>query len=261
MSCLCKPSCTTTPTACTCSGCSGADCSEDFKKTLKGVDCNAAVVTNCPTKEQVVINWKIVAQLQAAMCLLKDYDLHKETTWKVEPTPKITTVNPSGAPTDPCIGDIHIVRYLEVPGTDDVAAVYSFGGYSFNGVDWTDWLGDQVCLSDSTILALKPDRFFIDNVINLDRIDTGFSFIGVDYKDMQVTWNDGHEIFHRDEQVYTGVVVYDFNTVDGNIFFLHGPKGDGAYLTPVFLGTADDPAYFKVVVNKYGSSSSVLSCS
>jgi hypothetical protein len=260
MSCLCKPKCTTTSTACTCSGCSGSDCSESFKKLFKGIDCNALVVSSCPSKEQVETNFKILAAIKTALCKAAEYDIHKETTHSDYLVPKVATNTPYGAPSDPCIGDLHSVTYLEVPETETTDAEFSFGLYKWNGTKWIDILGDQVCLSETTMLALKPDRFFIDNVIGLDRIDTGFSFIGVDYKDMQVIWNDGHEIYHRDEQVYTGTVVYDFNTVDGNIFFLHGPKGDGAYLTPVFLGTADDPAYFKVIVNKYGSSSSVLSC-
>lgn len=259
MGCLCTPKCSTTPSTCTCAV-YGADCSETFKKLFKGIDCNALVVSSCPTKEQVETNFKILAAVKTALCNAAGYDLHKETTFAFYPVPKTSTTTPYLAPTSPCIGDQHIVLYLEEAATDDTDAVYSFGTYVWTGTAWMDTIGDQVCLSDTKMLALKPDRFFIDNVIGLDRIDTGFSFIGVDYKDMVVTWNDGHEIYHRDEQVYTGTVVYDFNTVDGNIFFLHGPKGDGAYLTPVFLGTADDPAYFKVIVNKYGSSSSVLSC-
>ena len=258
--CLCKPSCSTTPTTCTCSGCSGADCSESFKKLFKSVDCNAAVVSSCPTKDQVEINFKILASLHTALCKAKVYDLHKETTFAYNPVPKISTTTPYLAPSDPCIGDLHSVTYLEVPQTDTTDAVYSHGLYKWIGTSWVDMLGNQVCLSDSVMLALKPDRFFIDGVIGLDRIDTGFSFIGVDYRDMQVIWNDGHEIYHKDENTSGGVVVYDFNTVDGNIFFLYGPEGDGTYLDPIFLGTAESPAYFKVIVNKYGSTSSVLSC-
>lgn len=257
--CLCTPKCSTTPTTCTCAV-YGADCSEDFNKLWKSLDCNAEVVSNCPTKDQVLINWKVLAQLQAAMCLAKDYKLHKETTYAFNPVPKTSTNTPYLAPTKPCIGDLHTVLYLETPATDDVEATYSFGVYVWTGNVWMDTIGDQVCLSDTVMLALKPERFFIQNVINLDRIDTGFSFLGVDYKDVQVYWNDGHEIFHKDEQTIGGVAVYEFNNIDGNIKFLHGSMGDGTYLTPKFMGTVDDPAYFKVVVNKYGSSSSVLSC-
>ncbi len=259
MSCLCTPKCSTTPT-CTCVV-SGSDCSLDFNKLFKGVDCNAEVVSNCPTKAQVEVNFKITAQHQAAFCLLKDYKLHKETTHADYLVPKVATNTPYGAPTGPCIGDLHSVTYLEVPETDTTDAEYSFGLYKWIGTTWIDILGDQVCLSDTVMLALKPERFFIQNVIGLDRINTGFSFLGVDYKDVQVFWNDGHEIFHKDEQTIGGVAVYEFNNIDGNIKFLHGSMGDGTYLTPKFMGTVDDPAYFKVVVNKYGSSSSVLSCS
>lgn len=258
MSCLCTPKCST-PKTCTCAV-SGADCSEDFNKLFKSVDCNAVVVSLCPTKDQVETNWKILAQNNAALCLLKAYKLHKETTYAYNPVPKVTTNTPYLAPLKPCIGDLHSVTYLETPETDTTDAVYSHGLYKWIGTAWVDMLGSQVCLSDTVMLALKPDRFFIDGVIGLDRIDTGFSFIGVDYRDLEVYWNDGHEIFHKDEQTSGGVVVYDFNTVDGNIFFLHGPEGNGTYLDPIFLGTTEDPAYFKVIKNNYGSSMSVLNC-
>lgn len=259
MSCLCKSK-STTSTPCNCQGCSGSDCSESFKKLFKGIDCNALVVSSCPTKEQVETNFKILASVYAALCKAAGYDIHKETTHAFNPVPKITTNLPYLAPLDPCIGDQHAVTYLETPATDDTEAVYSFGLYKWIGNLWVDQLGSQVCLSDSVMLALKPDRFFIDGVIGLDRIDTGFSFIGVDYRDMEVYWNDGHEIFHKDENTSGGVVVYDFNTVDGTIYFLYGPEGDGTYLDPIFLGTSENPAYFKVIKNNYGSTMSVLSC-
>ena len=260
MSCLCKPKCSTKKTSCTCNQCSGSDCSADFNDLFKNVDCNADVVTSCPTKEQVEINWKILQQMQAAMCDLKDYKLHKETTTYYDPVPKTKTTTPNGAPNDPCIGDIHMVTYLKTPATDTTEAVYSFGIYKWNGTIWQDQIGDSVCLSDTVYLAQKPERYFEENIINKDRISTGMQFIDYDYKDLQVIWNDGHEIYHKDEQTLTGTLVYDWDTLSGEIFFLHGKQGTGTYLTAAFIGETDFPHYVKVIKNIYATSKNTLSC-
>ena len=257
--CLCNPK-KKTSTCTKCSACSGGDCSADFNVLFKDVDCNASVVTSCPTKEQVEINWKILQQMQAAMCDLKDYKLHKETTYQYYPVPKFTTSEPNGAPSKPCIGDLHTVIYLEVAETDTTEPEYSFGLYVWNGTKWQDLIGDSVCLSDTVYLAQKPERYFEENVINKDRIFTGMQFIDYDYRDLDVYWNDGHKIYHKDEQTLTGTVVYDWNTLTGEIMFLHGKQGSGTYLTPIFLGETDFPAYFEVKKNIYATSKNTLSC-
>lgn len=193
---------------------------------LAFLNCNKlSVKVGACTEEERLQNDNILAQLAQAMCCIKNSAFPKEVTYaKISGNASSGVYKaPAGAPGTPKKGDQHVVQYDN-----------GFLEWVFTGSVWV--------LSKN---GLKQ-RIFQDNIQGSSTVSTSFNLTGLTWEDLDIFWN-GQKIYNRNEQITTGVIVWDIDTNTGLVTFYHGVQGSGTPGDVAVLGTEITPCYIEVL--------------
>lgn len=228
-------------------------CGLTFEEALNELDCSIEIsYGDCVTSDQRKKNDIALKQLLDAVCNLKGVKIPKETTYasvnvnKPSSTPYQT---PYGAPSDPQDGDIHIVKFKNG---------YTIFVYSKVAEKWLDITGTLICLDSDIQIQTKRQRFFVDNLVNSQYVNTGLTFTDLSYTDLDVFVN-GKKIYCKDETL-NGDLVYGFDNTFSVITFHYGAQGAGTAGDQTGIGTADVPAYVEVNAPNFKTAKDILQC-
>lgn len=228
-------------------------CGLTYSEALDKLDCSLKIsYGDCVTSEQRKNNDIALKQLFDAVCNLKDVKIPKEVTYASVNVNKPASTPyqiPYGAPSSPQDGDQHIVKFKN-----------GFTEFVYSLVDekWLDITGTLICLDSDIQILTKPQRFFIDNLVDAQYVNTGLDFTGLSYTDLEVTLN-GKEIFCKDETT-NGDIIYGFDNTNSVITFHYGAQGVGTLNQQTGVGTVDVPCYVKVTAPNFKTAKDILEC-